>query len=403
MKHFIPLFILFIFLLSCSSDSNIESNVHKDSNDKRNKLYESELFSLDLTFGSEQYGTKDEYLLVSPYEFVANCKDEIIVPDEGKIKVFNKFGKGIKIIGRQGQGPGEFEGSPRPFLSPNGYLLVLSSESNNRYYNLFTPDYDFIEKKSFLNSLLLQEHLKMKGFDINDVKNIFKAYPLSITEKIYTLRLLGEYEMFLLLIYESADNLVCLLHVTHPRIIITSKKGVLSSQYLGDFLWGVLPGRRIYYVNTDEDKNDGQSGSYYTIHIRSIDTNEDIIITHKFTPFPVPEDFGTSKEAGLQEFYSIVKERKYFPSVFTLTNDRNYIFVYTTFEYEKYKETENSKKEQNVHADVFDADEGEFIGIFNLRSGFGTIQNGYGYTQLQDDEGFAVIARCKIHPSVYGK
>ncbi|KPK89334.1 hypothetical protein AMJ80_09945 [bacterium SM23_31] len=402
MKHLTPLYVVIIFLLSCSSDSNIESNVNQNSY-TRHKLFESELFSLDLTFGSEQYGTKDEYLLVSPYEFVANYKDDIIVPDEGKIKVFNKFGKGIKIIGRQGQGPGEFEGDPRPFLSPDGYLLVLSSGSRNRYYNLFTPDYDFIEKKMFLNNSLLQEHLQMKGFDINDVKNIFYAYPVSITEKLYTLRLLGKSEMFLSLIYESADTLFSLLHVPHPRIIITSKKGSLSSHYLGNFLWGVLPGRRIYYVNTNEDKHDGQTGSYYTIHVRSIDTNEDIVITHKFTPFPVPKDFGTSKEADVQEFYRIVKERKYFPSVMLLTNDRNYIFVYTTFEYEKYEEADNSKQEPNVHADVFDADAGEFIGTFNLRGGFGTIQNGYGYANIHDDEGFSVIARCKIHPSVYGK
>lgn len=401
MKHLIPLFLVFIFLLSCSPDSNIESNVNTDSHDRRYKLFESELCSLDLTFGSEQYGTKNEYLLVGPYEFEANYKDDIIVPDEGKIKVFNKFGKGVKIVGRQGQGPGEFEGSsPRPFLSPDGYLLVLSSESHN--YNLFTPDYDFIEKKSFLYSSLLQEHLKMKGFDINDVKNIFNAYPVSVTEKLYTLRLLGESEMFLSLIYESADTLVSLLHVTHPSMIIT-KKGRLISRYLGDFLWGVLPGRRIYYINTNEDKHDVQKGSYYTIHVRSIDTNEDIIMTHKFTPFPVPEDFGTSKEADMQEFYRIVKKRKYLPSVLILINDRNYIFVNTNYEYEINMEAYKSNKELNVHADVFDADAGKFIGTFNLGSGFGTIQNGYGYGQFKDDDGFVVISRFKIHPSVYGK
>jgi len=43
------------------------------------------------------------------------------------------------------------------------------------------------------------------------------------------------------------------------------------------------------------------------------------------------------KIARRTEFYRIVKERKYFPSVMLLTNDRNYIFVYTTFEYETYK------------------------------------------------------------------
>lgn len=63
------------------------------------------------------------------------------------------------------------------------------------------------------------------------------------------------------------------------------------------------------------------------------------------------------KIARRTEFYRIVKERKYFPSVMLLTNDRNYIFVYTTFEYETYKylnkEIKNNNKKKRIGRDAW--------------------------------------------------
>ncbi|MFC1477677.1 6-bladed beta-propeller, partial [candidate division KSB1 bacterium] len=70
---------------------------------------ETEYVTHIASFGSESYGAKDEYLLVSPKRIHTSPQGEVLLADEMKIKIYDQNGKGKITVGSPGQGPGEFD------------------------------------------------------------------------------------------------------------------------------------------------------------------------------------------------------------------------------------------------------------------------------------------------------
>jgi len=310
--------------------------------------------------------------------------------DEGMIKVYDKFGKSKKIIGRQGHGPGEFEGRPRMFLSPTGYLVVISLGSY--YYNLFAPDYSFVEKKRFSNS-----------------QPVIKMYALNESEKVYEVieNIRNENKNYILIFYENNDIVIPLLQCKNPEIFEFSSgisSGIYQSRWLGGVYWELLPDRKIIYINTDEDTHDEKTGSKYTIHLISLDTFEDKKITRQFTPVEFHDELKKSSEDRQKEVANLYKDKKYYSSVHSIKVDQKYVFIETGSNIDIY----NNRNITEIAVDLFDFEADTFIKqvnyperpFFSRRNG---TKNGYLYVFGSDVEGFAEIRKYKIDPAVYGK
>jgi len=402
MKYFRYLLIIIIIISNCSYDKNYNISDNKNKEEYQ-KPYSNDLISHEMTLGGENVNLKDEFILVSPSSYrIRITKDEdILLVDEDIIKVYDKRGIGKKIIGRQGLGPGEFEGEPFPLLGPEGHILAFTS--SGFIYNLFAPDYTFIEKKRLYGNTRLDAYIKSFGSDFI-VQNIREGFPVNEYEKVYSVRFKNKSEAFISIIHENSQKIVPILHLKEPGVI-TTKESYGFFLYIGMLYWELLPGRRIIYINTDEDKHDEKIGSYYTIHIISIDSNEDKKIIHQFNPIKYPDNLSKKFPLGREfpilqkELDKIFKNKKYFPSVEMMTIDGHYAFVFL------YKYKDANKKETNNNerfVDIFDLNNEKFIGSYIFPSRFNTIKYGYAYDGNRDQEGFAEIRKYKINPIVYG-
>ena len=403
--------ILSLFLFNCSSDSNIDSGTTRISqSDYYEEPYESDLVSFEMSFGSELSDTKNEFLLVNPEQICVNNQGDIIMSDEKSIKVFDIYGKGKKKFGRPGQGPGEFGRIPLLFLSTTGYLMVLDFDLKGLYtpYNLYAPDYTFIEKSRLSNNQRLENYLYSKGYELKNIGEIRNIYALDKFEKVYEVFLLkttnNVRQYTDLLVYENADTLVSLFHVKQP-LYITGPGFVLLFPILGNLQWKMLPDRRIVYIYTEEDIYNENGVSYYTIHLLSLDTFEDKKITREFSPVMYLEsafDSNTYKrlpDAQKKAAVKAFKDKKFFPSYTRMKVDGNFVFI-SVISNVKREMKEWSDSEEPV--DVFDSLTEKFTGRFKFPLRLSTIKDGYVYDVDYDKDGFLEIRKYKINPIVYG-
>lgn len=401
----------------------------------------TDVLTLEFTIG-ESSNLQYDFILAEPRIMMVNNNDDILVIDEDRIKVFDSAGKEKNIFGRPGEGPGEYSRTCGYFLSPEGYLTVLDASGRsggsdgiegyrydirstlNNYYNLFAPDYSFLEKKMLGNVLKLNEYLESKKIDIKSDYSIRKVFALNETEKIYEIQLKdpdpdSDVKYFTIILYENANTCKPVLHTKMPG----TGAGGAPEDMLGEIHWTLIPGRNLLYVNTLEDDHNEQTVSRYTIHVISLDTFEDTKIYRAFTPFLIPKkekerhiEVEKMFEKRRREIFSrmgreaptvqcdtkkdirIIKAQHYYPSITRIRVDRNYAFVFTV------DRTETTRKKiENIITSVIDLNIGECTAEVKLPFIPKVIMNGYAYWIGRDEEGFYEVRKYKIDPAVYGK
>ncbi|KPK96410.1 hypothetical protein AMJ80_00020 [bacterium SM23_31] len=162
---------LFLPFFNCSTDVDIQTvEIPPPLTD---------VLTFELSFGDENTITKDEFLLAQPRGIAVSSVNDIFVIDEECIKVFDSNGKEKSIVGRPGQGPGEFSSAGSPVVNPGGYLAVIDGGSS---FNLFAPDLTFIEKKNYYTDFNLTAFRKEHGYYSNFM--LRRVYPVDELIKI---------------------------------------------------------------------------------------------------------------------------------------------------------------------------------------------------------------------------
>ncbi len=107
-------------------------------------MYGEEIFAKEeeLSIGAAEGA--EEYMFLDAWEVVIDNSERIFVSDRRAfhIKVFDKFGKFIKTIGRKGQGPGEFSQISSIQITPRNELMVY--ERMGFKLTFFSLDGDYI-------------------------------------------------------------------------------------------------------------------------------------------------------------------------------------------------------------------------------------------------------------------
>ena len=404
-----------LFFLQCGSDSDY---LQEDISEKI-EPYKGEFLSLEIAFGSEKYGTKDEFLLVdplpSPFQLLVNNNGDILLVDESRIKIYEKNGIGKKILGRPGYGPGEFEDSPDIFLGPTGYLLALTSpKSTFTFYNLYDPDYNFIEKIRIQNNQRILDYVQSK---VPDIKSYYvdQIIPLNKKEKLYKIEYMNiqEQKKMISVFYENNDGIIEFLNVKKPDSFSTEKYSTNTSDF-GSFFLDILSGRRIVYINTDDDRHDEKTGSFYIIHIISLDTREDKQIACKFNSIEYTEDYiedfyrsamkpskvkgevMSEREKHHKALGQFLRKKKFYPSIRRMKIDGQYAI---------FELLESQFKNKEYILDIIDLEAGKFIKrIMSPTYLLGkTIKNSCLYGIFQEEDEFSEVRKYKIHSSVYEK
>ena len=240
--------------------------------------------TLELAFGDKD--VPDEFLLARPSRALVNYNGDIIVPDEYKLKIFDTDGRPKKIVGRRGQGPGEFSFTPYPYISEDRYIAV--SDVMRPGFQIFGSQYEFIEKKDIKKSKLIE---KLKAdfkcetlnyttmYTYNDKTDILigMVYSVSkdkpeISKRIYFIVKTSGDEYSI--IYKSEE-------VPSPDNINEYEAGTHLSAMLTDY--------RIAYSYPKEHKLFENEKWYYRIIVHNFKTGETSEIKHQYIPLAIPD------------------------------------------------------------------------------------------------------------------
>ncbi|MFC1554491.1 hypothetical protein ACFL7D_07650, partial [candidate division KSB1 bacterium] len=200
---------------------------------------------------------------------------------------------------------------------------------------------------------------------------------------------------------KNVDTLITIADyntLTHVRV--KDSRTLVGYPLLGSLYWGELSDRRLFYIHTEHDRTTEENNSSYTFTIMSLDNLNKETITQKYIPVEYPESlrnnedyfssFG-SEEVG-KKYRELWGNIEFYPPIFSIVSDGNYIFVYT------FKENEQKQRLVNIIDTVSKKQVGSAYFPF-----FMLLSNGYAYTFRKNSEGFFVIRKYRINPEVYGK
>ena len=403
MRLFRNSILILLLLFNCTSDVDFKTA------EMQPPL--TDVLMLELSFGDEKTITKDEFLLATPYygPYVNNDND-IFVPDETRIKVYDGTGKPKKIIGGPGQGPGEFISHIRGItFNDLGIMTVIGRND----YHIFSPEYKFIKRLRYRNSDWYNTVIKERGYFMDAVMTV---YSLDYDRRIIVPRGRKLYTEFLeaqvrIIALETPDSVNVITDFTMPEYIEVDRFGSRPAE-LGVIMFDMLSGNRLVYTYFTANEPDNIQDSKYILHIINLDSGKKTEIFHPYTPHPItkaPTQFyedmldnpDTSEEdkRSHRKMINKIKDRfkdiPYYIPLQEIKTDNNYIFAFTFV-------TGDSTE---VLADIFDGDTGNY-----LRSAFFTfipevIKNGYAYkyNDWRENNEFPLVEKYRIDPAVYGK
>lgn len=401
--------VLLLLVFNCSSETDVQK--------LESEPPLTDVLTLELSFGDEKTIDKNEYLLALPHGIIVANNGDIIVADESSMKVYDSSGKPKQIIGRPGIGPGEFGRDIILNITETGYISVINFDPIPLTYNLFNPDYTFLERKNLIYSNIRNKILKI--LDENICENVFflGLYFYSPDERIIYAGAFGKRKLrnantYFALFYEKDGQVTTIAKsVRKPDIESSTRDGALHSALLRD--------RKILYIHTGEHRSFENNTWFYTLNIYNLKTNTTETIKKSYVPVAIPDSV-IYRESNIppdlpeilkeqlkksnNERIKELKEIGVYPPLQSIITDGDYIFAIT---YE-------IVKDKGLVVDVFDSVIGEylcsayfpaykFITKPQFFPQFFTIKNGVAYYIDYNSEGFLVINKYRINPAVYGK
>jgi len=398
---------IFLFFFNCSSDVDVKTVEMQPLTD---------VLTLELSFGDEKTIEKDEFLLAFPLYHTVADNGDIIVTDEGCLKVYDNDGKPKQIVGRSGQGPGEFLESPRAYVMENGNISV--SEMNAGRLSIFYPDYSFHETMNFDNNILYKNMSEENGWSYMSFERLyaFSSNDILIFTVAFESESIYEKKSYSLLLHQQDEKINTIVKSLNENIIYLGW-APFSFFEKGMLVYTLLPGRKIAYSETHKDKVLENGIWYYVIHIYNLDSQERTKIMQQYTPVDIPDNVihpeykkgynldrivarGLNPD-GSDSFTrrdrdkiraKYLEELEVYPAIREIFSDKNLLFA-KTYKYVKGK---------GYVYEIFNIETGSY-----LRSAYfpfdPVIKNGYAYKRARSEEGFSIIEKYRIDPAVYGK
>ncbi len=369
----VPFFIAIIFIfVSCSKHKSqwqgtigVVNGVTIVNNPKE-PMYSADVFNLevDLIIGNEE--VEDESMFQDIQNMVVDEEGNIYVLDTKAldIKVFDRNGEFLRIIGRKGQGPGELQNPFDLQVLPHKKIMVY--DYSLRQFNIFSQEGEFLRQFS-TRQLPRFRHPKVDsrgnivaGFWIRGDTN--KAGLNKFDSDLRPIFMITTQP----LVSKSGRNFDYFEQLWQTNLAwdVTTKD---------EIIWGVVTSYEIFVHNPE--------GKLIKKIIRESDG---IAITKKEEEKLIKNWFG---DEPVPDFLTINFPAKY-PSFSEFTCDeKGRIFVQT------HEETED---EEERYYDVFDPD-GKYIARISLKYRPVAWKKNKLYTIEENEDGFPVVKRYKVN------
>jgi hypothetical protein len=305
----------------------------------------------------------EEEMIAQVTYFAVDENESIYALDwkANNIKVFDKNGKFVRTIAKQGQGPGEINYPSGLLITPENELLV--EDAGNRRLAYFTLEGEFLRNVSVVDKTSLTNL-------VMDNKGNYLARQFVIEEK----EMFFEVRKF----DKDLNNLFTIESI--PFSFRDPQKDKMNPFDFIQIYFFDSEGQ-IYYGNPKE----------YEIQIFSPEGKLKKKITKKYRAEKVTEediekimDRIPDMGFGVRNMMEFPKE---FPAYEAYTLDEEGRLIVRTYD--------KADEEDNVYLDIFDA-EGRYIARFSSKVNPRIWKNGKMYAFEETDEGFFVIKRYSV-------
>ena len=330
-------------------------------------IYKNNIFSMEEELSIERKSAKHkEEMFQNIVSLVIDSANNIYILDKkaANIKIFNENGNFLKIIGRRGEGPGEFMRPENVALSPDNELYVY--DSGRFTIQVFSIDGKFKTQIPFAQILVEGPKFTSKG-EILASHGVFTENPKFALKKFNN-------EMESVFTYTSIP------------ILKLPKVNIFVYTLVFDLKWEVGPKNEIVWGVMTSPK--------YELFVHNEDGKYIKKITKEFAPIELTKAeykkfmkkwFG--KVPNSKQFDLIIP-RNYPPFQGFILDEEGRIFVHRFVEVDK---------SENHYFDVFD-DEGKYITKITLDEKFlfGTFKNKNLFSIEEDEDGYQSVRRYKV-------
>ena len=161
--------VLFLLLVSCGQQKTIwEGKIEKENGitiveNPKEPMHGEDAFILEEELSIGVADGAEEYMFLDAREVAVDNRERIFVSDRRGIyiKVFDKFGKYITTIGRQGQGPGEFGRVTNIQITARNELMV--HDRSTRRLSFFSLDGEYLRTEQLKEIQALRVKVNSKG------------------------------------------------------------------------------------------------------------------------------------------------------------------------------------------------------------------------------------------------
>jgi hypothetical protein len=343
----------------------------------------------------------NRYLLVDPGKILVK-NGYICVADEYSIKVFNPDGTSKAILGRKGQGPGEFEMSHVLFtISPAGFIAAapLSWNEFSRtlppYITIFTPDYKLVEKKRHSMDDIL---LCMKDYNPwQDNFSIHNIYALNEYELmnfiVITKKGIGKF-IYYVICENNKDKTVAVVFRDEWKL----KYPDLQQSFQGFYYFDLTDNNSIIYIHPADITYVSDEMGIFTVSIYSIKDKNTEKFRASFKPYIITKEMIDSMIKNNRTvkdkdaFRKALNETRYASPLSSLYSDNKYYYIIIP-----------NYGDKKYYYLTYIFDKNEHILVKRVLTPYSRLNNGKIYYLSKDKEGYPAIFVYKVNPKVYEK
>lgn len=383
LKSLLTICLISILVMSCTREQTAKKaewsgevefkNGIKIVKNPSEPLYGEILLELeeDLSIGRED---DDDYLFYQPRNISVDDQRNIYILEIGnhRIQKFDKDGQFLQTIGKDGQGPGEFERPYSLFLDKNNNIYV----SDRRKIHFFNPSCEFVK------TIPLSDQIS--NFFVSSEGNIYGL----MTQR-------SERERTELIVKMNSEGKILKNIAKFAEVTQVMRK---SGNTISRFSITHTYNHSLYFAFSNDDHLFSGNSSEYVFSQLNLEGEVELIIKKEESFYPISQKEKDEIFEGLSQLVEqwpkeVVEEAVQFPGhrpFFDriLTDDRGRIFI------RRVKPVLDET--ENVEFDIF-SKEGYYLYRAILPLSPEIIQNGYFYDLYTSDEtGEVKIKRYKV-------
>jgi hypothetical protein len=335
----------------------------------------------------------------------------MLVAEVYSIKVFSPDGTEKIIIGRQGEGPGEFMVIMDISASDEGFLSVVDNEQS---FKLFSSEYSYMYFVICSRETKLLELKKRFNYTGNFLLRRLKS--VSAQMQVLQVTAVSQYKNPVdriitsnLILYNNGD----FTHITdyfHESIgdrgivpINPSNKNTVYKSYLysrGFETWDILPGNKLIVTHPVFDAYPQLPESRYILRIFGLESLKEDRYSIPYKPIEISRLLNSGNYISDSFLKKWMNYDRYLPPLIALKADRNFAFL---FHYTDYPLGLKEGVVLTYPVDILDVDAEKIIASAEFPFIPDVIRNGFAYRLYRPVDDFPRVEKYRINPAVYGK